>query len=171
VPRLKKIWASVRIGDPTDPSTLMGPLVDEHAVDDYKRALERAKSEGRVVLQGGKKLERPGHFVEPTLVRVTKDMLTPRDETFAPILYIYEVDTLEQAIAIQTDVPQAPLGDLPRRAEGREVPRPRARTADRERQHRTSARRSAARSAARRTRAAERRRVRTAGSSTCAARP
>ena len=106
VSRLEKAYAQVRIGDPLDPSTLMGPLIDAGAVDDMIAALDRVKKEGGKILCGGKKLDRPGHFVEPTLVRVTKAMETPKDETFAPILYIYEVDTLYEAIAIQNDVPQ-----------------------------------------------------------------
>ena len=69
-------------------------------------ALERVKEEGGEILYGGKKLDRPGYFVEPTLVRVKTGMDTPKDETFAPILYVYEVDTLDEAIAIHNDVPQ-----------------------------------------------------------------
>jgi aldehyde dehydrogenase (NAD+) len=106
VSRLEKAYAQVRIGDPLDPSTLMGPLIDEGAADDMIGALARVKKEGGEILYGGKKIKRPGHFVEPTLVRVTKGMATPKDETFAPILYIYEVDSLDEAIAIQNDVPQ-----------------------------------------------------------------
>jgi len=106
VDRLKKIWASVRIGDPTDPATLMGPLVDEHAVGDYQKALERAKSEGGVILAGGKKLERPGHFVEPTIVQARADMPIVHEETFAPILYVIEVADVDEAIAVNNGVPQ-----------------------------------------------------------------
>jgi aldehyde dehydrogenase (NAD+) len=106
VSRLEKAYGQVRIGDPLDSSTLMGPLIDAGAADDMMAALDRVKKEGGQILCGGKKLDRPGNFVEPTLVRVTKNMETPKDETFAPILYIYEVDTLDQAIEIQNDVPQ-----------------------------------------------------------------
>jgi len=106
VDRLKKIWASVRIGDPTDPATLMGPLVDEHAVGDYQKALERAKSEGGVILAGGKKLDRPGHFVEPTIVQARADMPIVHEETFAPILYVIEVADVDEAIAVNNGVPQ-----------------------------------------------------------------
>jgi len=106
VTRLKKAYAQVRIGDPLEPSTLMGPLIDEGAANDMIAALSRVKKEGGEVLCGGKKLDRPGNFVEPTLVRVAPGMETPKDETFAPILYIYEVDTLDEAIAIQNEVPQ-----------------------------------------------------------------
>ena len=106
VDRLKKIWASVRIGDPTDAATLMGPLVDEHAVDDYRKALERAKAEGGVILYGGKKLDRPGHFVEPTIVQARADMPIVQEETFAPILYVIEVADVDEAIAVNNGVPQ-----------------------------------------------------------------
>jgi len=121
VSRLEKAYAQVRIGDPLESSTLMGPLIDAGAADDMMTALDRVKKEGGKVLCGGRKLDRAGYFVEPTLVRVTPEMQTPKDETFAPILYIYEVDSLEAAIAIQNDVPQglssAIFTDSVRRAE------------------------------------------------------
>jgi aldehyde dehydrogenase (NAD+) len=106
VSRLLAAYKQVRIGDPLDPGTLMGPLIDAGAVKDMITALARVKKEGGEILCGGQKLDRPGNFVEPTLVRVKKGMETPHDETFAPILYIYEVDTLDEAIAIQNEVPQ-----------------------------------------------------------------
>ena len=106
VERLEKAYGRIRIGDPLDPGTLMGPLIDAGAVNDMMAALDRVRREGGEVLCGGVKLDRPGHFVEPTLVRVEKGMETPKDETFAPILYVYVVDTLEEGIAIQNDVPQ-----------------------------------------------------------------
>jgi len=121
VSRLVAAYQQVRIGDPLDASTLMGPLIDAGAANDMTAALDRVKKEGGEVLCGGKRLDRPGHFVEPTLVRVKPGMETPKDETFAPILYIYEVDSLEQAMAIQNDVPQglssAIFTDSVRRAE------------------------------------------------------
>ena len=106
VEALRKAYAQVRIGNPLEPGTLMGPLIDRGAVEDMMTALDRVRREGGRVLYGGGTLDRPGHYVEPTLVAVTKEMVTPKDETFAPILYIYEVDTLDEAIAIQNDVPQ-----------------------------------------------------------------
>ena len=106
VDRLVRAYAHVRIGDPLEGDTLMGPLIDGGAVDDMMAALARVKKEGGEVVYGGRKLDRPGHFVEPTIVRVKKGMETPKDETFAPILYVYEVGSLDEAIAIQNDVPQ-----------------------------------------------------------------
>jgi len=106
VDRLARAYAHVKIGDPLETDTLMGPLIDGGAVDDMMAALSRVKKEGGEVVCGGRKLDRPGHFVEPTIVRVKKGMETPKDETFAPILYVYEVGSLDEAIAIQNDVPQ-----------------------------------------------------------------
>jgi len=106
VERLKKIYASVRIGDPLDPGTLMGPLVDEHAVADYLKAIETAQADGGTVLYGGKKLDRAGHFVEPTIIAARADMKIVHEETFAPILYVLEVKDVDEAIAVNNGVPQ-----------------------------------------------------------------
>ncbi|MDH3404169.1 MAG: aldehyde dehydrogenase family protein, partial [Acidobacteriota bacterium] len=95
--QLVAAYRSVRIGDPLDERTLMGPLVDARAVDDMMAALERAKAEGGKVLYGGGRLERPGFFVEPTLVEATHHMPITCDETFAPILYLFEFETLDEA--------------------------------------------------------------------------
>jgi len=104
--RLTKAYGQVRIGDPLDENTLMGPLVDGGAVEEMMQALSKIGEQGGEILCGGKAVERPGHFVEPTLVRAPKGLPLAKDETFAPILYIFEVDTLEEAIEIQNDVPQ-----------------------------------------------------------------
>jgi aldehyde dehydrogenase (NAD+) len=69
-------------------------------------AIERAKSEGGTVLVGGKRLDRPGFYVEPTLIEATAQMPITCDETFAPILYLFEFDTLDEAIRDHNAVPQ-----------------------------------------------------------------
>ncbi len=104
--RLKKAYASVRIGDPLEPGTLMGPLVDEAAVADMMKALDHARAEGGEVIHGGRRLDRPGFFVEPTLVRARADMKIVQEETFAPVLYLIEVADLDEAIAVNNGVPQ-----------------------------------------------------------------
>jgi aldehyde dehydrogenase (NAD+) len=104
--RLMSAYEQVPIGDPLDESTLMGPLVDRGAVDEMMAALKTIESQGGEILCGGKTVERPGYFVEPTLVRTPKDLAIAREETFAPILYIYEVDSLDEAMALHNDVPQ-----------------------------------------------------------------
>jgi aldehyde dehydrogenase (NAD+) len=106
VERLQKACGQIRIGDPLDEGTLMGPLVDRDAVDAMLAAIERIKKEGGTILRGGKRLDRPGYFVEPTLVKAHAGLAVAKDETFAPILYIYEVGDLEEAIALHNDVPQ-----------------------------------------------------------------
>ncbi|HEV7672875.1 MAG TPA: aldehyde dehydrogenase family protein [Thermoanaerobaculia bacterium] len=104
--RLTKAYGSIRPNDPAEPGTLMGPLIDEGAVENMMAAIERAKSEGGTVLVGGKRLDRPGFYVEPTLIEATARMPITCDETFAPILYLFEFDTLDQAIADHNAVPQ-----------------------------------------------------------------
>ena len=103
---LTRAYDKVRIGDPLEENTLMGPLIDGAAVETMMEALGQIKKEGGEILYGGRKLERSGHFVEPTLVRANTGMEIWKDETFAPILYIFEVETLEEAIELHNDVPQ-----------------------------------------------------------------
>ncbi len=84
----------------------MGPLIDEAAVDNMMKALERVKAEGGKVLAGGNRIDRPGFFVEPTLVEAKAHMPITCEETFAPILYVFEFEDLDEAIALHNGVPQ-----------------------------------------------------------------
>jgi L-aminoadipate-semialdehyde dehydrogenase len=104
--RLVQAYGSIPIGDPVEPGTLMGPLIDQTAVDNMMKALERVKEEGGRILYGGHRLDRPGCFVEPTLVEVPRPLPITCDETFAPILYVFEFGDLDEAIAMNNDVPQ-----------------------------------------------------------------
>src|SRR5690554_806687 len=106
VDRLKDAYSQVRIGDPLDEGTLMGPLVSEAAVEQMMTALEAAREQGAQIVTGGKALDRPGYFVEPTIARIGKDAPIVQEETFAPILWVIEFDTLEEAIEIQNGVSQ-----------------------------------------------------------------
>ncbi len=101
--RLVNAYRQVRIGDPLDPATLMGPLIDAAALERFTSAVTAARAAGAEVLAGGKVLERSGHFVEPTLIRARNDWQIVQNETFAPILYLIPVDSLEAAIAQQND--------------------------------------------------------------------
>ncbi len=110
---LIEAYRSVRIGDPLDPSTHMGPLISGSAVQAMRAALGRIEAEGCSVLCGGGEginrwAGRSGHFVEPTIVRVPAgtDPAIAREETFAPILYIYEVESLDEAIRLHNAVDQ-----------------------------------------------------------------
>ncbi len=104
--RLVQAYQSITIGDPMDPAILMGPLVDQQAVDDMVAALETAQQQGAKIIYGGGVLEGPGFFVEPTLVEATGEMPITCEETFAPILYLFEFEDLDEAIATHNSVPQ-----------------------------------------------------------------
>jgi aldehyde dehydrogenase (NAD+) len=105
--RLVKAYQQVKIGDPLDEATLMGPLVDGVAVEDMFDALEQAKADGGEILTGGKMRPDLGpNFVEPTIVKMPEQTEIVKQETFAPILYLLEYQDLDQAIRIHNDVPQ-----------------------------------------------------------------
>ena len=99
-------YGSVRIGDPLDSSTLMGPLVDADSVDGMMKALDAIRAQGGEVLCGGKRIDGPGFFVEPAVVKAHPGMDIVREETFAPILYVLEVDDYDDAIALHNSVDQ-----------------------------------------------------------------
>ncbi|MCP9447338.1 MAG: aldehyde dehydrogenase family protein [Nitrospira sp.] len=104
--RLIKAYGQVRIGNPLDSNVLMGPLIDQAAVQAYVFALEEIKKEGGEILYGGHVLNRTGHFVEPTIVRAKNHWPVVQRETFSPILYVMTFSTLDEAIAMQNDAPQ-----------------------------------------------------------------
>ncbi|WP_349257658.1 L-piperidine-6-carboxylate dehydrogenase [Povalibacter sp.] len=102
--RLLRAYAQVRIGDPMEQGTLMGPLIDQSAVERYKAAIESAKHAGGTVLCGDKILPGNGNFVAPTIVRAKADWSIVRTETFGPILYLIEYQDLDDAIAMHNAV-------------------------------------------------------------------
>lgn len=105
--RLIQAYKTVPIGDPLEPSTLMGPLINSNAVEKMKAAIGIAQSEGGLLLTGGNSLSDLGpHFVEPTILRMPKQSPLVCEETFAPILYVMEYNDLEEAIALHNEVPQ-----------------------------------------------------------------
>jgi len=106
VSRLAEAYQQVSIGDPLEEGTLMGPLVSENAIEQMMNALEIARSQGARIVTGGNRLDRPGYFVEPTIVVVPKEASITQDETFAPILWVIEFENLEEAIEIQNGVTQ-----------------------------------------------------------------
>lgn len=104
--RLVDAYIQVRIGNPLDPTTLMGPLVDQEAVETMMKALEVLPSQGGEIITGGKKLNQPGFYVTPAIVRVPGNTQLVCEETFAPILYIMPYGTLDHAIMLHNEVPQ-----------------------------------------------------------------
>jgi aldehyde dehydrogenase (NAD+) len=101
--RLVHAYRQVRIGDPLDPSTLVGPLIDAEAVRAFERAIVSAQAAGGELLVGGKPLPRPGHFVEPAIVLARNDWDIVQHETFGPILYLLPVDSIDEAIRLQNE--------------------------------------------------------------------
>jgi aldehyde dehydrogenase (NAD+) len=107
--RLVDAYRQMRIGDPLDPATLMGPLVNASAVDEMMAAVEIAKEQGGQVLTGGTRADvrgLGGHFVEPTIIEIDRDAPIVEVETFAPILYVTEARDVRDAITLQNGVPQ-----------------------------------------------------------------
>jgi aldehyde dehydrogenase (NAD+) len=106
ISRLTDAYKQVAIGDPLETGTLMGPLAGERAVEQMMNALEIAREQGARIVTGGNRIDRPGYFVEPTIAVVPKEASITQDETFAPILWVIEFDTLDEAIEIQNGVTQ-----------------------------------------------------------------
>ena len=106
--RLVAAYRTVRIGDPLDPGVLMGPLISRAAVDRFGSAVSAARSQGGEVLCGGRALDGPGNFVEPTIVVAPRHEAFPIawEETFAPILYVFEVQDLDEALRAHNSVAQ-----------------------------------------------------------------
>jgi aldehyde dehydrogenase (NAD+) len=108
VPQLKKAYASVIVGDPRETGTLVGPLIDERAYTAMQQALEDARTAGAAITGGERLLqaETPAAFyVRPALVEIAAQTDVVKHETFAPILYVMRYQTLDEAIALQNDVP------------------------------------------------------------------
>jgi aldehyde dehydrogenase (NAD+) len=108
--KLKAAYQHIRIGHPLDAKTLVGPLIDKGAVNDFVNAIEAAKKEGGKILTGGDILSgegyESGYFVTPCIIEAQNHYHIVQEETFAPILYIMKYSTLDEAIAMQNDVPQ-----------------------------------------------------------------
>jgi aldehyde dehydrogenase (NAD+) len=108
--QLVAAFEQVRIGDPLDPATLMGPLVDARAVESYRRAIAAAKEQGGRVLYGGEQpsgtVPAGGHYVTPCIIEADNAWPIVQQETFAPILYAMKYRSIEEAIALQNAVRQ-----------------------------------------------------------------
>ena len=109
--RLVKAYKTCKIGNPFDTKTLVGPLVDEASADSFRDAVAAAKAQGGEVVQGGKRARvapaiAGGAYVQPTIVRCPKTLPICKEETFSPILYLIPIRSLDEAIALNNDVPQ-----------------------------------------------------------------
>ena len=104
--RLISAYKQVNIGDPLEKDTLMGPLVNKNAVNDFSNAIERAIENGGEILYGGTTIDGPGNFVTPTIVSAENDWDIVQEETFAPVLYLMKYNSFDDAIFMHNDVPQ-----------------------------------------------------------------
>ncbi|MBB3570594.1 aldehyde dehydrogenase family protein [Rhizobium sp. BK491] len=108
VPRLQKAYGSVTIGNPLEPGTLVGPLIDKHAFDGMQAALAAAKAAGGKVT-GGERVENgsaDAFYVRPALVEMPEQTGPVEQETFAPILYVMKYSDFDKALALHNAVPQ-----------------------------------------------------------------
>jgi aldehyde dehydrogenase (NAD+) len=106
LPRLKRVYGSVVVGDPREEGTLVGPLIDGHAFEEMKRSLHEAKG----TRTGGERVQvagcEGGFYARPALVEMTEQTATVKRETFAPVLYVLRFHKLEEALRLHNDVPQ-----------------------------------------------------------------
>lgn len=106
---LLKTYKSIRIGNPLDPNTLVGPLIDKDASETFIKAILKVKDEGGSIICGGKKIKIENDsecYVEPCIAEVENNFSIVQEETFAPLLYLIKYNTIEEAIEIHNDVPQ-----------------------------------------------------------------
>ncbi|MBS60512.1 MAG: aldehyde dehydrogenase family protein [Anaerolineaceae bacterium] len=105
--RVIEAYANVPIGNPLDKNVLMGPMINEEAVNRMFKAVQRAQDSGGTLLYGGKRLPKLGPlFVEPAIIRMSEQTPLVCEETFAPILYIMDYEKLDDAINMHNSVPQ-----------------------------------------------------------------
>jgi aldehyde dehydrogenase (NAD+) len=108
--KLIKAYSQLKIGNPLLTENHVGPLIDTHAVHAFTNAISQAQAEGGNLLTGGDVLGGTGYesgcYVKPAIVEMKSQTHIVKEETFAPILYLLKYETLDQAIALQNDVPQ-----------------------------------------------------------------
>lgn len=104
---LKKAFSQIKIGDPRDEDTVVGPLIDAAALDHYEQTIAAAVEQGAKLVYGGKRIDRPGYYVEGAILTgVDPHWDCAQRETFAPIVSVIPYDTLEEAMHIHNDVSQ-----------------------------------------------------------------
>jgi aldehyde dehydrogenase (NAD+) len=106
--KLVHAYSQLKIGNPLDSSNHVGPLIDADAVNNYLQAIEQAKQQGATFIVAGGLIEGKGSncYVQPCIAEANNNMSIVQHETFAPILYIMPYNTIDEAIAMQNNVPQ-----------------------------------------------------------------
>mgnify|MGYP000335370194 CR=1 FL=1 len=105
--QLKLIYASVKIGDPFDEGNLIGPLINQQAIDKMKASIDAAKCQGGVLITGGELIKNSdGFYVTPAIIDIPASAAIVQEETFAPLLYVHSFSSLEEAIQVHNNVTQ-----------------------------------------------------------------
>jgi len=108
--RLLDAYKSVKIGNPLDRKTLMGPLIDQGSLENVQRSIEKVKNEGGEILYGGEKLDGEkfpgGCYMKPCLATARPDFEIVQEETFGPLAYFMTYRDFDEAIAIHNGVTQ-----------------------------------------------------------------
>ena len=91
-------YKTIKIGSPLDKDTLLGPVYAPDAVKEFEDGIAEIKKQGGKILYGGKKINREGYFVEPTVVEIPHDKPIVQKELFVPICFVFKFKTLEEAI-------------------------------------------------------------------------
>jgi aldehyde dehydrogenase (NAD+) len=101
VDRIRALAGAVNAGDPSDPATDYAPVISQAAADRIMGMIERAAAQGATLVAGGKRMDRPGFYIEPTVFTgVDPSSELAQDEVFGPVLAITRFSTDEEAIAI-----------------------------------------------------------------------
>lgn len=106
MPQLQKAYGSLKVGNPLDKDTLVGPLIDQESLQAMQDAVAQAQKEGGNLLVGGDVVEGEGTYAVPALIDMPSQSDIVRHETFAPVLYVMTYKELDEAIALNNDVPQ-----------------------------------------------------------------
>jgi len=104
---MKQSFAQIKIGDPREADTVVGPLIDAAAIGQFEQVIQNVTALGANVVYGGQRIARAGYYVQPTIITdVQPDWPCVQHETFAPIVYVMPYDDLDEAIAIHNNVAQ-----------------------------------------------------------------
>jgi aldehyde dehydrogenase family 7 protein A1 len=108
--KMIEIYKGVKIGNPLDTNFIMGPVHTKGAIKEYMEGLEEIKKQGGKILYGGNRIEseglKEGNYVEPTIVEIAKDAAIVNEELFVPIVYLFPIESFEEAVKLNNQVPQ-----------------------------------------------------------------
>nr|GMC75962.1 aldehyde dehydrogenase family 7 member B4-like [Ipomoea batatas] len=104
--RLVEVYKQIKIGDPLEKGTLLGPLHTRASRENFEKGIQKIKSEGGKILTGGSVIPSEGNFVQPTIVEISASADVVKEELFAPVLYVMKFQTFKEAVEINNSVPQ-----------------------------------------------------------------